>query len=371
MDVLSPDQVRAMRLYGQYLHPRDIQRNLLDVVRSVCGVNAQFTPAMHLSLRARVPGLTLAGIEDSIETQRTLMRTWAMRGTIHLLTTQDYAWLHPLLSPSSIVKTKGRLQELGLTESTLTRGIDLIQAVLKHSPPLTREELAGKLQERGLAIEWEGQTLIHLIRHAALLGLLCIGPVRQDRAFTYTLVKEWLGPMRPLLEKDALAEIVYRYLKGYGPATPADMAKWSGLSVTQAKEGWKIFQEREPLKNAIVEDRTLWMLDDQPVPKLSTSNPTVNLLPAFDTLLLGYADRDFLIPPKFQKHVYHGGQVVPVILVNGIAVGVWRYERKGKHLKIIINAIETLEEPVKIGIAEEVADISRFLGHPTSIIYSK
>jgi hypothetical protein len=370
MDVLSPDQVRAIRLYGQYLHPINTPRTLVGVVQSLCGINAQFTPAMLLSVRARIPGLKVADIEDAIKTQRSLVRTWVMRGTLHLLATPDLGWMVAFLSPILVTKSQARLQELGLSDTIVSRGLELIEVVLKQCDSLTRDELGNELRDRGLALNWEGQALYHLIHQAALASLLCVGPDRGNKDQTYVLMNKWVGKVRPLPENVALAELTYRYLKGYGPATPADFAKWSGLSVTQAKQGWDLFREREPLREVQVDDRVLWMLDEQPEVNFPPVEPVVNLLPAFDTLVLAYADRDLLVPPQFQKRVYHGGQTVPVILVNGVAAGTWGYERKGKHLNVKIDPFANFNDPVKTCILKEVADIGRFLGHLTAITYS-
>ncbi len=370
MDVLSPDQVRAMRLYGQYLHPIYTPRSLVEVVQSLCGINAQFPPAMLLSLRARLPGLDEADIEDAIKVQHTLVRTWAMRGTLHLLAASDFGWMVGLFGPPTAAKSKGRLQELGLTDTTVARGLDLIQVVLKRREPITRDELGDELRKRGLGIDWEGQALIHLIRQAALANILCLGPDRRNKDQTYVLVNKWLGKVRPLPEKEALAELTYRYLKGYGPATPADFARWSGLSITQARLAWTLFQEREPLKEVRVEERTLWMLDDQPSVGFPPADPVVNLLPAFDTFVLAYENRTDIVPLKYQKRVYHGGQTVPVILVNGVAAGVWRYERKGKHLNVKIEPFAPFSDAVRTRVAEDVADIGGLFGSLPAISYS-
>jgi len=370
MEVLSSDQVRAIRLYGQYLNPLDTPRSLVEVVQSLCGVNAQFTPAMLLSLRARFRGLKVADVEDAIGGLRTLVRTWAMRGTLHLIATSDMGWMVALLGPHSILKSKTRLQELGLSETILSRGLELLQAVLKRREPLTHDELGDELQSRGLVLDWDSQALYHLIHQAAFTGFLCLGEDHRNKDHTFTLVNKWLGKVRPLPEKEALAELTFRYLKGYGPATPADLAKWSGLSLTQAKQGWELFREREPLKEVKVGDTTFWMLDDHPAVDLTPDKPVVNLLPAFDSFVLAYADRDYLVPEQYQKRVFHGGQTVPVILLNGAAAGVWRYERKGKHLNVKIDPFEPFDDPVKICIASEVADIGRFFGSLTAITYS-
>lgn len=173
----------------------------------------------------------------------------------------------------------------------------------------------------------------------------------------------------PFTREQALAELTYRYLRGYGPAGPKDLAAWSGLSLADAKKGWELVRKKETLKELKVEERTLWSLETQfkSLNELAHVDTTVNLLPAFDAFILGYSDREYLVPDQYQKEVYHGGQTVPVVLVNGLAAGVWRYERQGKKLNVKISPFGSLDRTVKGLIEEEVEDIGRFFGLSSSL----
>ncbi len=95
----------------------------------------------------------------------------------------------------------------------------------------------------------------------------------------------------------------------------------------------------------------------------------VNLLPAFDAFVLGYADREYLVPEKWRKEVYHGGQTVPVVLVNGRAAGVWRYERQGKKLAINVHPFEPFDPVTRELVAAEAEDIGRFFGLPAALAW--
>ncbi len=120
--------------------------------------------------------------------------------------------------------------------------------------------------------------------------------------------------------------------------------------------------EREVLQEISVEDRVLWSLESQYVSpeKPAHTDTVVNLLPAFDSLVLGYADREYLVPGRYQKEVYHGGQTVPVVLINGLVAGVWRYERRGKTLDIRVTLFGPADRAIKDLVAEETEDIGRF-----------
>ncbi len=365
---VTPGHVRALRLQAQHLHQKASVRDLAGVVRSLVGVNAQSGPAMMLSLRGRVKELEMADVKDSIA-QKRLVRTWAMRGTIHLIDSPDLGWMISLLGPAIIAKGRRRRLELGLDEEALERCLDEIPAIMHGRGPLTREELTDGLIGRGIPAERKSQAPYHLIAYAALKGLVCIGPDSPDGEQTYCLVSEWAGKQKDITGEEALAELVIRYLRGYGPASPADFSAWSGLSLTDAKKGWKLAMEREVLQEISVEDRVLWSLESQYVSpeKPAHTGTVVNLLPAFDSLVLGYADREYLVPGRYQKEIYHGGQTVPVVLVDGLAAGVWRYERRGKTLNIRVTPFGPADRAIRDLVEEEAEDIGRFFGLQTSI----
>jgi hypothetical protein len=123
-------------------------------------------------------------------------------------------------------------------------------------------------------------------------------------------------------------ELARRYLQGYGPAAPRDLAAWWGLPLTEAKQAWAALETE--LTELRVGGQSVWLLSPDASDWADTSAPerSARLLPAFDTYLLGYHARDFAVPPLYQDRVFHGGQLVPVILVDGGAAGTWRYERR-------------------------------------------
>jgi hypothetical protein len=364
---LSPEQVRALRIRAQHLHQKAPVEDLTEIVRSLCGVNAQSWPAMFLSLRARIKGLEPRDVRKAIE-KHILVRTWAMRGTIHLIGSNDLSGIVSLLGPRIIAKGRRRRLELGLDDGKITRGLEEMKTILADRGPLTRDALTDALIHHGIDIERKGQAPYHLIAYAALKGLVCIGLEAPDGEQTYDLVSEWAGKQKALTGDEALAELVIRYLRGYGPASPADFSAWSGLLMADAREGWKLAGEKEALREFRVEDRILWSPESQ---YRSLEEPargcTVSLLPAFDTLVLGHADRQYLVPKKYLSEVYHGGQTVPVVLVDGLAAGVWRYERRGRKLNIMVSPFESFDGMAREQIEEEAEDIGRFFGRPVSL----
>ena len=165
--------------------------------------------------------------------------------------------------------------------------------------------------------------------------------------------------------------LICRYLRGYGPAGPEDFASWSGLSLAVSRTGWELAQDQGSLTEICVEGRTLWssMAPSKSPGVRAFDRTVVNLLPAFDALILGYSDRELLVSGRYQREVYHGGQTVPVILVDGRAAGVWRYARQGKTLKISLRPFEPFDQNTKSLIDAEVEDVGRFFNLPVSSVY--
>jgi hypothetical protein len=327
---------------------------------------------MLLQLRARVSGLSVEEIDDAIGKSRRLVRTWAMRGTLHLLPVEDVGWLGTLLGPIFVAQDRGRRLQLGLDDEATAKGLNAIRAILSNGEPLTRGQVVDKLEREGLTLERRSQAPIHLIRLAALNGLVCLGPERSNGESTFTLIDRWIEPGQSLTKEQALAELARRYFEGYGPATPQDLAAWAGLTLTDAKRGWASVRDQGRLTEVRVEERVLWQLASPSgeVHRSSSSEPVVRLLPAFDPYVLGYADRGDVVLREHQHRVYHGGQTAPVILVDGLASGVWRYERQGTRLQIAVHAFEPFDPPILRMIAAEADDIGRFWKAPVSVSYS-
>ena len=369
---LSPEEVRRQRLHAQHLDVKAPVDRLAEVVRSLCGANAQARQAMMLSLRARIEGLEPADVNRALEEKR-LVRTWAMRGTLHLVDPQDLNWIVPLLGPSLIKKGMRRRLELGLDEKKVVLGLKEVRDILRKEGSLTRSELVERLNERGVGIDPKSQAPYHLLARTALEGIVGIGPENDAGKQTFYLVAD-TDPIQKRTSGDEWqAELARRYLSGYGPASLKDFSSWSGQSFSEAKRGWDILRENGTIMPVTVEGQVLWSLRPQGKhsERLAVSGMVVNLLPAFDPYILGYDDRRYLVPEAYRDGVYHGGQTVPVVLVDGLAAGVWRYERSGKRLDLKIKPFKPFDHTIRRLVAEEAEDTGRFMGQSPSVVYIK
>jgi hypothetical protein len=359
---LTAPQARRLRMRGQALiatqpgGPTAAE----EAARRACGLQSQDIFAASLGVRARSRGATLDDVERSRFDTRRVVWTWAMRGTLHLVATDDLEWLLPAVGPAMVAATRGRRAELGLDEEAYARGLRVVFDHLAAHGPATRAALGGALTSVGLPA---GYSVEHYLLHrAALEGIVCGGPDRGATP-TFVLLEDWLGgPLKRATEEMALAELVARYLAAYAPAALADLAAWSGLPMSLLRPAWEVVAGR--LVEVEVAGRRAWLprerlaeLDAPPAP-----GAEVVLLPPFDGYLLGHKDRDLVLAPGLGDRVKAGGIIRATILLDGAVAGTWQPNRKGRCVNVTIEPFDALSPEVQAGIAAEITDIERFLG---------
>lgn len=353
-----------MRLAAQHLD-RPRRRSVVDLVRYLLGAQSQILSAGGLALRARTEGLTAAKVDRARLKDRSILLTWAMRGTLHLVAAEDYGWLTPIVVEPQTNKSHYRLQQMGLTGDQPGRGVRAIVRMLKREGPLTRAEIAERL--RRLSIPTQGQVIPHLTWLAASEMSICYGPDRGGKR-SFVLVREWIGEPE-LMDRDrALAELVLRYLRAHGPATPADMAFWSGIKAAEVKRGWATIQER--LVEVETQAGAMWTLKSQgknePAPPGS-----VRLLPSFDEYLLGWKERSFVAPRQLWRKINPGaGWYHPAVVADGRAVGTWATERKARGVRLVVRPWARLSPTVRSGAATEADGLADYLGTPIDLIFA-
>ena len=366
MSILSPEQTRRLRLRSQRLHPAAAQSisNVAQLVKELCGLQAQELPSARLAVRPRSHDLTAGDVKRAREVDRSILLTWCMRGTLHLVAAEDLSWLLPFLGPIFIRKSQRRYGQLGLDQETRLQAAREIRNELGKRGPLTRPELAAALEAKGIPVA--GQAIAHLVRYAALEGIICYGPER-DGQLTFVLLEDWVRLEERLDKQQAQIELARRYLKAYAPAASQDLASWSGISVRQARAGF------EAISDELVEVETAgspaWMLEsasawlDEPA-----GEPIVRLLPRYDEYLLGYQSRAFMVPEAHARRIHPGGGIIKAtLIVDGRAVGIWRSERKKNEMTIVIEPFESLSAKIKPALEAEVQDLGRFTQQETGL----
>jgi len=360
---LSADQARRLRVRAQRLTGERPVR-VSDVVRAVFAVPAQDLRASRLAIRPRSVGLDLQAVIRACNEERSVVRTWAMRGTLHMVSAEDVTWLVAWLGPLVAAADSRRRLQLGLDDHLLQRALRAMRSVLATSGPLARADLVAHLARRGVKIDRASNAAAHLCLFAAAQGLICRGPDRPDDEPTYVLLEEWVGGHRQGRPKDALAELARRYLAAYGPARPNDLAAWAGIPVVQASSGFDLVASQ--LVEVEVSGQPHWMLADRQADALDGQRgkkPAVHLLGAFDPYLLGYAARDLALSPAFARRVQAGGGWIhQVVMVDGRVVGTWRQERTTTGLGVEVQPFEALDASLLPLLEAETRDLGRFLG---------
>jgi hypothetical protein len=351
-------RVRAQRLSGSS------RGSAGEVTRAVVGVQAQDRAAAALAIRARSGAARASDVADAWSSNGPLVLTWSLRGTRHLHHQDDVRWLLSIFGPIYAAGAPARNRQLGIAGAPGDRAVRAVRDALRRRGPLTRPQVKEVLARRGLDVS--GQAPIHILRRVALEGVLCVVPDAGGEE-TYVLLDDRV-PAAPARDReDALAELARRYLRGYGPATPADLAVWSGLGRREADTAWRAIAGE--LAEVATSAGPMWILrrSSRTVAAAIGSPVPVRLLPAFDTLLLGYADRTPLLPARHARRVNAGGGMIrPTILTDDGVVGTWTIHRERDQApRVDVGPFGRLAAGVRDGLDREALAVTRFVD-PTS-----
>jgi Winged helix DNA-binding domain len=367
------DRLRQLRLRAQRLTGRR-PGDVAELVRAVGGLQAQDLPASRLAVRPRSTGVDEAAVRRACDQDRSVVRTWAMRGTLHMVAAEDAGWLVALLGPGFAAGNRRRRLQLGLDDRLCERALEMLPAVLAGGP-LSRADLVRALAAKGVQVPPEGQAPAHLVGYAAMRGLVCRGPDLDDDTPSYVPLEEWVGARRggpgdrrggppgdrALDPEEALAELARRYLAGHGPAAPEDLAAWSGLALGRARHAFRL--AGDALEQVELDGRRLWAPAGVPLPRSRAAGPVVRLLGRFDDYLLGWKGRDLILDPRFARRIQAGGGWIhPAVVVDGRVAGTWRARRTDDRLDVSVEPFGGRLPPgTRPGLEEEVADLGRFL----------
>ncbi|HEX3628933.1 MAG TPA: winged helix DNA-binding domain-containing protein, partial [Candidatus Dormibacteraeota bacterium] len=312
-------------------------------------------------------GLRLQDVMRAINDQRSIARTWLMRGTLHLVASDDLRWMLSLLGPVFAATNRRRHAQLGLDDELKANGVAAIRKILAGAGPATRHEIVARLGQHGIRLDPRTQAPIHLIQLAALQGVCCLGPERSTGEPTYVLLDDWI-PQAPAKSAPMPNRLALRYFAAYGPATLEDFAAWSGLPIAQARSA--VADASGKLTGLTIRGQTALLPKGRlnEWRRAAPPKPSVRLLPAFDTYLLGYRRRDLAVAPPLQRRLQRGGGWIhPAVVVDGRAIAAWSLRGKAQRNHIAVEAHEPVATSIRTGIEEEAADISRFLNLPISV----
>jgi hypothetical protein len=325
-----------------------------DVVARLGAVQAQDYLGSLWAIGLRTDGCTQSDIEQAIA-ERSIVRTWPMRGTLHFVAAEDIRWMLDLMATRVIERSASRNRQLGLDAETFARAGDIFSAALEGERRLTRAELM-QLLERG-GISTEGQRGYHLLWHHAQQALICLGPTRGKQQ-TFVLLDEWVPPAPRVSREEALARIAGRYFAGHGPATFEDLARWTGLTRTDTRAG--LSEVAGGLTRSEISGVEYWSAGTSP----RAGAGQLHLLPGFDEFIIGYAARRPMLGKHFtdfNASVSSNGMFAPTVVVGGRVVGTWRRTVGKEVVRIEVTPFEplTAHTAALAGAAERYG---RFLG---------
>ncbi len=342
---------------------------LLEVATDLCGLHAQVMSSAEMTAGVRTTGLVRADVAQALWSDRTLVKTWAMRGTLHLLATSDLA-LHA--AASSLRRhwlQPAWLKAFGVTKPELLALVDAVPNVL-DGRCLTREQLTEALiDELGSEHMRErlGQGWGMLLKPAAFHGLLCFGP-NEGRNVTFVRPDQWAGAWKPVDPDEAMDEIVRRYLAAYGPASREDLARWWGSTPAFARQ--RLARLGDEVVEVDVEARRAWIRADD-LSTLVSSSPAsgVRLLGGFDQYVVGASGhlRELLAGGSRELVSRTAGWISPVLVVDGRIAGVWTSERKGAQFKISVAPFAAVPARVQKALKVEASRLGAFLGAEVDI----
>jgi Winged helix DNA-binding domain len=317
----------------------------VEATRRLLAVQAQDPRGVRLAIRARTPPGSVTDFERELTEARSLVITWLNRGTLHLVTAEDYFWLHTLTTPPLFTPNARRLAEEGVSPAAAERGVAVIERALGNDGPLTRAQLRDRLQAAG--VPTEGQALVHVLMLANLRGLAVRGPMA-GREQAYVLVRDWLG-QPPTVDGDhALAELARRYLAGHAPAHERDLARWSGVPLRDARAGLRAIAAELVER----EDGLLELIGTgAPAPC-----PPPRLLGSYEPVLLGWRSREFLVGAH-QVVFTVNGLFRPFALVRGRAAATWRL-RDGE---ITLDPLHELAADDAAALEQDAGDVLSYL----------
>ena len=351
--MVTAQEIARLRRANQRIAAADAT-SALDVASTLGALQGQDTLGSLWAIGLRLHEATEGRIEEEVA-RGALVRTWPMRGTLHLIPAIDAPWMLALLAPRAVAQAAGRARALGLDDTAFARARTLVSDALAGGRACSRQGLYDLFDAGGVSSD--GQRGQHIIRRLAQEGLICHGP-RDGKQPALMLLADRVPNGVAKSREEALGELSRRYFTSHGPATVQDFMWWSGLTSVDAKSG---LASAAGLVEAKVGPTSYWMA---PGEHEGTMLPSVDLLPAFDEYLIGYRDRGAVLDPEHAEHVCPGsnGMFMPMIVVNGRIEGIWKRTLRARSVVVSPSPFRRLVASEKRLLSDAADRYGRFLG---------
>jgi hypothetical protein len=359
MGAVDWDDVRRRRLDRSHLAERVGVDELVTVAHDLCGVQAQVQGSAELQLAARVDGLTQADVREALWERRTLVKAWTVRGTLHLHPAEDLpVWLAARRAVAG--DGPGSLEAWRDPQGTLHPALSEDEASAARAAGwdaldgrcLLREELIAEVSHRvGAAARERLRSGFAFFLHET-----CQGPPRGAKA-TFVRPDQWIEGWFAIDEGEALREVCARFARTYGPTGPGRFRRWFGARDLSSAAAEALFKSVGPADAAFRNRRV-----------------GVRLVPEYDGYVLGFREREQLVPEPVREQIaghgrgrLEGAAAVPLVLVDGVAAGIWRRKRRGRRIELTVVLADAPPRELREELDEEAERLARFLGLEPSV----
>ena len=347
------------RLHNQFLS----QTNLTEpsrVVAALGAVQSQDYGGGKWALGQRLKNATTDAEIDKAFNEGKILRTHILRPTWHFVAPADIRWMLMLSAPRVHTINGFIYRQQGLDQSVTKKSYRVLEKVLQGNKQLTRTELGSAFEQAGIK-NAESIRLGYFMMSAELDGVICSG-ARKGKQFTYALLEERVPKVKALTQGEALIELTRRYFTTRGPATLHDFTWWSGLTMTDAKEG--IDALKSQFISEVIDGKTYWF--DPSISPMQEKSPTAHLLPNYDEYFIGFKDRSAIGEVAKQAGIKSEDPsfLAHVIILDGQLVGGWRRTVKKDSVQIEFLLITELTKAQKRAVDKAARQYGEFLGLP-------
>jgi hypothetical protein len=319
--------------------------------------------AAELQIGARMDGIKPRHVQDALWKKRTLVKTWAMRGTLHLFSAEEFPLYAAAMQGRDNWRKPAWLKAFGVSLGEMEAIIKCIHDVLDDGSNLTREQLSAQVGAR--VGEHAGEKLFadswgSMLKPAAAAGALAFGP-SVGRNVSFIRPDRWLAAWREIDPVDAIQEVMRKFVHMHGPTRPENFIHWWGRASAATKRLWRSMEAE--FEEVDVEGDRAWILAADAA-ALAHTNPDrcVRLVPNFDAYLMAFHPRSRLVRERVRAQVFRDqGWISPVVLAGGEAVGVWESERSTDRLVVRVEPFGRLPSGARIGLHDESARLGAFL----------
>jgi hypothetical protein len=369
---LSERQVNAFRLLRSHLSDTK-SASITKIASDICGAQAQVLSAGMLSIATRHKNISKDELSKELRKGGKLVKTWAMRGTLYLLSTEDLPIYTRALGSRAIESYQAHyLKQYNVQPRDSVRLIEALAELLTEIPQ-TKRELSKIITEelgqwvRPLIESGWGGTIACLCKN----GTAVFGPSRGQEV-TFVRRDTWVKKWKEYEISEAKRIIARRFVAAYAPCDASDLRFWLGKNAETAREFWNLVADE--LAEVKYQGKKRWVLqkDIAVLKNISPDTDTIDILPHFDTFLLAHRKKDHFMDMKHYKKIFRiAGWISPTVILGGKVIGLWQYEQEKGKTMVNIRLFDRQDVVIKERIRERAADLSNYFQTKMSVSFSR